>query len=169
MNAHSGSYPEPEAARQEPPRRKGRRFPRYPLVLGFSLLGFSVAAIVFGMKTGIGTMVETFGQPVAIRDIVIVGDHDTPISISDARDKSVIIDYKVEEGGFVRGSLRALTRMRQVAGVSTDQPYRLIRWENGAVTLSDTVTGERLFLNAFGPDNVATYAYLLDARGRTQP
>jgi hypothetical protein len=33
----------------------------------------------------------------------------------------------------------------------------MIRWENGSVSLSDTATGERIYLNAFGPDNAAAY------------
>jgi len=69
----------------------------------------------------------------------------------------------------VRGSLRALTRMRLVAEMPESLPYRLIRWENGSVSLSDTATGERLYLNAFGPDIAAAYAEMLASRGNEKP
>ena len=60
--------------------------------------------------------------------------------------------------------LRAFVRMRQVAKVPLEAPYRLIRWESGQVSLSDTATGERIYLEAFGKDNVAAFAVLLDQR-----
>jgi putative photosynthetic complex assembly protein len=69
----------------------------------------------------------------------------------------------------VRGSLRALSRMRLMAETPEGLPYRLIRWENGSVSLSDTATGERIYLNAFGPDNAAAYAELLASRGNEKP
>jgi putative photosynthetic complex assembly protein len=63
----------------------------------------------------------------------------------------------------------ALTRIRQVAGTPLDQPYRIIKWESGAVSLSDTATGERIYLNAFGPDHAAAYEQLLASRGNEKP
>ncbi len=114
MNALSPHYPEADRGPQSP-SRKARRFPRFPLVLGLGLLGFSIAATLFGMKTGIGTVLNVYGQPQAVRDIVIAGAHDTEITISDARTGEPIITLAPEEGGFVRGSLRALSRMRLMA------------------------------------------------------
>jgi putative photosynthetic complex assembly protein len=59
--------------------------------------------------------------------------------------------------------------MRQVATVPFDTPYRLIKWEAGAVSLSDTGTGERIYLDAFGPDNVAAFEALLgEQEGKSQ-
>ncbi|GAB5462136.1 photosynthetic complex assembly protein PuhC [Hoeflea alexandrii] len=168
MNALSPHYPEADRGPQSP-SRKARRFPRFPLVLGLGLLGFSIAATLFGMKTGIGTVLNVYGQPQAVRDIVIAGAHDTEITISDARTGEPIITLAPEEGGFVRGSLRALSRMRLMAETPEGLPYRLIRWENGSVSLSDTATGERIYLNAFGPDNAAAYAELLASRGNEKP
>lgn len=150
-------------------KRSAGRFPRLPLVLGLGLIGFTFVAIIFGMKTGIGTMVDVYGQPAAIRDIVITGAHDTEITITDAQTGELIRQLAPTEGGFVRGSLRALTRMRFVAELPETLPYRLIEWENGSVSLSDTATGERLYLNAFGPDNAAAYAEMLASRGNEKP
>jgi putative photosynthetic complex assembly protein len=168
MNALNPVIPGTNRGPQSP-RRKASRFPRLPLVLGLGLIGFSIAATIFGMKTGIGTVIDVYGQPQAIRDIVIAGEHDTEITISDARTGETILTLAPEEGGFVRGSLRALSRMRLMAETPEGLPYRLIRWENGSVSLSDTATGERLYLNAFGPDNAAAYAELLASRGNEKP
>ncbi|WP_420408754.1 photosynthetic complex assembly protein PuhC [Hoeflea sp.] len=168
MNALNPNMPQSHG---EPARKQqsGRRFPRLPLALGLGLLGFSVAAIAFGMNTGIGVMRDVTGNPEAIRDITIAGTHDTEITISDARSGETISTLSPDEGGFVRGSLRGLTRLRQVAGTPLDQPYRIIKWENGTVSLSDTATGERIYLNAFGPDHAAAYEQLLASRGNKKP
>jgi putative photosynthetic complex assembly protein len=168
MNALSPNMPRSQgepAGRSHPPRR----FPLTPLALGLGLIGFAIAATAFGMTTGIGVMRNTYGEPQAIRDIRIAGAHDTEITIFDARSGAAITTLAPDQGGFVRGSLRALSRMRLVAGTPQDQAYRLIRWENGSVSLSDTATGERIYLNAFGPDNAAAYEKLLASRGNEKP
>lgn len=168
MNAMTPSMPQSQggpAGKQRP----GSRFPRLPLALGLGLIGFTFCAIIFGMTTGMGVMREVSGQPLAIRDITIAGTHDTEITIYDARSGDVITSLSPTEGGFVRGSLRGLTRIRQVAGTPLDQPYRIIKWESGAVSLSDTATGERIYLNAFGPDHAAAYEQLLASRGNEKP
>ncbi|MEM5471727.1 photosynthetic complex assembly protein PuhC [Hoeflea sp. AS60] len=168
MNALSPNYPDTNRGPQSP-RRKASRFPRMPLVLGLGLIGFSISAVLFGMKTGIGTVINVYGQPEQIRDIRIVGTHDTAITIYDAQTGEAITTLAPEQGGFVRGSLRALSRMRLMDDTPQGLPYRLIKWENGSVSLSDTATGERLYLNAFGPDNAAAYAELLASRGNEKP
>ena len=66
----------------------------------------------------------------------------------------------------VRGSMRALARMRMTAEVGINEPYRVIRWENGSVSLSDTKSGQRIYLNAFGPDQVAAFEKFLGNEGR---
>ena len=168
MNALSPGIPDTNRGPHRP-RKAAHRFPRLPLALGLGLIGFSIAATVFGMQTGMGTVLNVYGRPEAIRDIVITGKHDTEITISDARTGEIITTLAPEEGGFVRGSLRALSRMRLMAETPEGLPYRLIKWENGSVSLSDTATGERIYLNAFGPDNAAAYAQLLASRGNEKP
>ncbi|MBO6757552.1 MAG: phosphonoacetaldehyde hydrolase [Roseibium sp.] len=138
------------------------RFPTLPLYAAFALIGIAVSATVFGTVTGIGTVRDSFGAPVAIRDIQLVGGVGEEVQVIDARTDTVLAVFPVEEGGFVRGSLRALSRIRLQTDVVANAPYRLIRWQNGAVSLSDTVSGERIYLNAFGPDNAAAFAELLD-------
>jgi hypothetical protein len=54
-------------------------------------------------------------RPQAVRDIVIAGAHDTEITIFRRPDGRTIITTCAQEGGFVRGSLSGLSRMRQMA------------------------------------------------------
>ena len=65
--------------------------------------------------------------------------------------------------GFLRGVLRGLAqeRLRQDAGAAT--PFVLTRWSDGRLSLTDPVTGRSVYLEAFGPSNVALFAALLAA------
>lgn len=169
MTMISRSFADSQPATPAPRQRKGggSRFPKLPLIMGFSLVGFAFLVTLLGVTTGIGTDKTDFGRPAAIRDVVFSGSLATALSVIDAGSGEVIATFGEGEGGFVRGSMRALKRIRFVSGAGTDfnAPYRIIRWENGAVSLSDTSTGERMVLNAFGPDNAAAFAQLIDLRG----
>jgi putative photosynthetic complex assembly protein len=64
----------------------------------------------------------------------------------------------------MRGSLRALARERRLDKLHANAPVRLTAWPDGRLTLEDTSDGERIELEAFGPDNEAVYARLLALR-----
>lgn len=152
--------------------RRGRKTNLFPARLLWgtaALLVFTAGTILFGQITGIGTTRTELGQPVAVRDIVILRNPGDEVVVRDARAGYEIARYQTQEGGFVRGSLRAFHRMRQVAQASPEAPYRLIQWQSGQVSLSDTATGERIYLDAFGRDNAAAFAALLtDGEGAGQ-
>lgn len=147
--------------------RKGKRtnpFPTRILIAAVAFLAFASGSVLFGQLTGIGVQKHPMGAPVAIRDITILrGDGDTVV-VSDAASGQRIGTYLQDGGGFVYGSLRALERMRTVDAASMAAPYRLIKWESGAISLSDTTNGQRFYLEAFGKDNAAAFAALLDTR-----
>jgi hypothetical protein len=67
MNALSRGIPENNRTPRAPRTTTGR-FPRLPLALGLGLLAFSIAATAFGMKTGIGTVLNVKSRPQAVRD-----------------------------------------------------------------------------------------------------
>jgi putative photosynthetic complex assembly protein len=84
------------------------------------------------------------------------------LKVLDVGTGQVIAAYPEGEGGFVRGSLRALRYERERRGLAFDgAPYRLVEWRNGRLTLDDPETGYHIELNAFGPNNVAAYRTLL--------
>ena len=134
------------------------RFPRLPLYTAIVMVGFVLALALFGRLTDIGTVRAEFGEPVAIRDFVIHKASGTA-KVVDVRTGELIAEFNNE--GFVFGVIRGMERIRLTREIANDQPYRLIKWQNGWVSLSDTVTGERVYLNAFGPDNVAAFERFL--------
>ena len=157
------------AVASEKPKKERRggvpSFPRFPLYSALALVGFALIATVFGSVTDIGTVRNRLGNPVAIRDVVITRDAAGTVTVTDAMSGDRVAVIASGEGGFVSGALRGLDRMRLVAEVGKDQPYRIIKWENGWVSLSDTGTGQRLYLNAFGPDNAAAFEAFLNNHG----
>lgn len=148
--------------------RTGKETNRFPVTIlagAVALLLFSAGAVMFGQMTGMGVVKAYSGTPLAVRDIVIGRAANDRVVVTDAVTGAEIASYETEKGGFVRGSLRAFERMRQVAGVPVAAPYRIIRWESGRISLSDTATGERIYLEAFGKDNAAAFAALLGKQG----
>lgn len=148
--------------------RKGKTPNHLPKGVFFGLAGLiavTAGAIVFGQVTGLGVVKQELGAPVSIRDLMITRNASGHVVVTDAATREDIALYAPEAGGFVSGSLRAFERMRQVSNVPFDAPYRLIKWESSAVSLSDTGTGERIFLDAFGRDNAAAFEALLGPQG----
>jgi putative photosynthetic complex assembly protein len=158
-------HPRIEEAR---PQRRAS-FPRLPLYSAFALVAFAFVTIIFSQKTGIGSMITDPGQPVDMIDLVISQAEADLVRVSEANTGNILAEYAPAEGGFVRGSLRALARMRMTADVDVNEPYRVIKWSSGAVSLSDTRTGQRIYLNAFGPDQVAAFENFLGSNGRVKP
>ena len=146
----------------------GGSMPRLPLFAAIGLIGFAIAATMFGRATEIGTLRVPTTAPQAIRDLTFVTDSDEVLTVRDARSGDVVAVYQPEEGGFVRGSQRGIGRDRKLLGIAADEPYRLILWDDGRLTISDTKTGQRFPLDAFGPTNSAAFARLLDDRRNTR-
>lgn len=67
------------------------------------------------------------------------------------------------EQGFVRGTLRALNRQRQMRGVGPQAPMTLTAYDNGWLTLADDSTAEKIHLESFGATNRASFERLRDA------
>ncbi len=75
----------------------------------------------------------------------------------------LVLEQVEGEAGFLRGSLRALSRERQRRGLGSGPAFVLTQRADGRLTLSDPATGERIDLESFGPTNAAVYQRLLAA------
>lgn len=85
------------------------------------------------------------------------------IEVIDAKVNAAVAHFSGEHG-FLRGTLRALTRERALRGIGPAQPFELVGHVDGRLTLRDPATGQRIPLQSFGPTNAAVYAGLRDAR-----
>ena len=64
--------------------------------------------------------------------------------------------------GFLRATLRNLATERQNNGVGSEVAFALYRRPDGRLALADPVTERKIVLDAFGRDNVAAFARLLE-------
>ncbi len=72
--------------------------------------------------------------------------------------------------GFIRGVLRGLFRERKLEALGRAGAFRIERAADGRLALEDLATRRRIDLTAFGPDNTAAFARLLEAgRARRAP
>lgn len=104
-------------------------------------------------------------QPAAERLVRFEDGADGSVVIRDAENSSVLARFPVAEGGFVRGSIRALARERRQEGQGREAPFRLAAWSDGQLTLDDAATGRRIDLTAFGATNAGVFSRLLTAQG----
>ena len=142
--------------------RRGNPFPKGPLFGAIGFVAVAVVLIVLGDWTEIGTVRVETGAPVAIRDLRFADRADGTIAVIDNRLDAPIGMIAHGEDHFIRGTMRGLAYARKRQGISQHEPFRLIRWESRQVSLSDTATGQRIYLDAFGPTNVAAFARFLD-------
>ena len=84
---------------------------------------------------------------------------DGSVRVSDATDGHPLADF-VGEQGFLRGSLRAMARLRRVAQAEREAPLLLRALADGRLMLIDPTLGERIDLDSFGPSNKAVFAGL---------
>ena len=63
--------------------------------------------------------------------------------------------------GFIRGMMRGLMRNRQQRGVGAAPPFRLTKWANGQISITDSTSGYVTDLSAFGETNRAAIEALL--------
>lgn len=97
----------------------------------------------------------------AERAIILDGQMNGAARVLDAGG-AVIADLTPQQGGFIAGIHRVLVRERVKRGLSVHLPIRLIRFEDGRLSLRDDHTGWRAELIGFGRDNEAAFARLLN-------
>lgn len=143
-------------------------FPRATLIGAGVLIGVTMLAAYASRFTNVDT--NEFAQVTAemSRDLYFEDQADGSVAIAVISDEPDGIAPKQEmhavepgTGGFIRGVLRGLGRDRKLRGIGPDEPYRLTRWSDGRLSLSDPSTGIRIDLEAFGPTNIEAFARLL--------
>ena len=70
----------------------------------------------------------------------------------------------LDADGFLRSTLRGMTRARRAAGKNVDAAYAIKQTADGRLLLVDTVTDQRVDLWAFGPTNAAAFSRYLQTQ-----
>lgn len=140
-------------------------------LLILSGIGLAIFARVTHADRG-APRLEPVTQAVAMRDLIFRTDPrnaSAEMEVIDATTGQAVRHFGPTEGGFVRGSLRGLARLRTTQGIAPDEPYRLTEWPGGRMTLQDRRTGMIVEVNAFGVSSVEGYRALLPHTNPPEP
>lgn len=133
-----------------------------PILISAGLL---VALTIVGAGWSSYMKGDTLDLPVSTvvtsRDLVFSDRADGAVVVTENGQEVLVIE--AGSGGFVRGTLRALARHRQLGNVGEEEPFRLVHWADGRLSLIDPSTNGRVEINAFGQDQLDAFAQILDA------
>ncbi len=144
------------------------RFPRAPLYAVFGLVFVAVAVVLFARATDIGTTRLQYAAPAETRDLRFEDRSDGSVAVHDATDGSVIDVVAPGTKGFIRTVMRGLAHSRVERGFGPEGSFRLTRWDDGRLSISDPLTGRQVQLVGFGTSNAEVFANLLPS-GRSSP
>lgn len=134
-----------------------------PLLLGGMMIAGTLALV--GPRQDRALITRPNEAPLAERLVRFEDAPDGAVLIRDAASLRLLARFPLAEGGFVRGTLRALARERRQEEQGREAPFRIAAWPDGQLTLDDLATGRRVDLTAFGSTNAGVFARLLTAEG----
>ncbi len=147
--------PAPHSATPAPAAR------RPVLALAVLLVLAGVIALVALQRTAPGT--AAMQDTTAVSQLRVLRFDDAPdgsVAVIDVSTGALVQRFEGEQG-FLRGTLRAMTRERRLHGLGAGQPFELILLRDGRLTLHDPATGMRIALESFGSTNTGVFARLL--------
>lgn len=145
-----------------------RPFPTWTLWAAGSLIGLTLALIVWNNATGADEGPVASVPVIESRDLVFVDQADGSVLVKDNGTDEVIEVVAPGADGFLRASLRSLARLRRVEQAALDLPFELTLYADGQLILVDTATEERVNLRAFGPTNAGAFERLLEHTQQTK-
>ncbi|MCY7305069.1 MAG: photosynthetic complex assembly protein PuhC [Rhodoferax sp.] len=137
-------------------------FPQWVLWCVGSLLAFSLIAVGLVRITGNGPD-QLSAAITAERSLRFEDRPDGGVSVIDGNTGQLLTVMRGEQG-FLRGTVRALARDRRSHQIGAELPFRLIARTDGRLALYDPLTGHRVDLESFGPDNAAVFAQFLTVK-----
>ena len=141
--------------------------PRGGLMAVAGLVLFALAAVTMARFTGTGAVHMKLPAAVESRDLRFEDGDKGAVLVFDARDQKLVDELAPGSNGFIRVVLRGLARERKLGDIGQAPPFRLTRYANGQLTLTDTSSGKQIDLAAFGSANVGAFARLMTAGAKT--
>lgn len=128
-----------------------------------ALVVLTVAAVGYARWTGMPPSSQPPVQAEAQSAMLVITSQGlSAVTVADAATGEVRMVLSGESAGFIAGVQRSYARQRMLAGVPEDAPVRVVRWEDGRMSLIDPVTGWRAEALGFGSANEEAFARLLD-------
>jgi len=128
---------------------------------GWIFVGFLCSVLlVVGFLRGQGVITPQEDAPVSWQLSLRFEDRPNgDVAVLQAQNQMEITRFQGEQG-FVRGTLRTLSRERMRRGIGSGPAFELIGHTDGRLTLLDPATGARIDLESFGPTNMSAFAQL---------
>ena len=146
----------------------GRGLPKGVLFGALGLIGFALAASGAARYTGVGTVKMPPSTAVETLQLRFEDESNGAVAVRDASDSKVIYTVAPETNGFIRATMRGLTRERVRSGIGAEVPFVLTHWSDGTMSLLDPTNDRRVSLEAFGPTNAQAFAQLFADRDQTR-
>ncbi|MEM6543319.1 MAG: photosynthetic complex assembly protein PuhC [Pseudomonadota bacterium] len=121
----------------------------------------ALAATLVARLTGYTTGLPENSQLLESRSLIFDDVSKGVIQVFDANTRELILTAGPGEEVFLRTVMRGLAQRRQLVSSNTGAPFQLARFSDGRLVVHDEISGERIELNAFGPDNAAAFDRLL--------
>lgn len=139
--------------------------PRAFLIGAAAMAVIALTAAFVGRTADVGTFRMADSPVVESRLLTILSPSIGHATVKDAvtGDLLRVTSPGVEEG-FVWGAVNGLSYGRKQVKAPDDAPYELARRADGRLTLTDLVTGQKVFLDSFGYGNAAAFARLLERK-----
>lgn len=134
-------------------------FPHWVLYCAAGIIAFSLISVGLVRITGNGPD-QRAAAPTLKRSLVFQDQKDGGVRVEDGVTGQTLTVLQGEQG-FVRGTLRALTRERYSRGIGSQLPFEVVARMDGRITLMDPSTGHKIDLESFGPTNVAEFSRFL--------
>jgi putative photosynthetic complex assembly protein len=133
--------------------------PKPLLVAILALVVTSLAIVGAAAVTGRAHVgVPKAATILAERSVILQGGGAQAVTVL-AADGSVMMD--LPHGGFITVIQNGLERARTNAGLDQSLPVRIIKYDNGRLTVLDDASGWSAELGAFGSDNRAAFERLM--------
>lgn len=130
-----------------------------------ALVLFVLTSVTAVRLTGVGEVRMKTPAAVESRDLRFEDGKQGAVLVFDAASQQLVDTLAPGSNGFIRVVLRGLARERKLGDVGSQPPFRLTRFVNGQITLTDTSSGKQIDLAAFGSANTEAFARLLKLRG----
>ena len=142
-------------------------FPRKVLVAAAALAAFTIGAAATARLTGLGSSTQSPNTVSEVRELRFEDRDDGAVVVIDASGGDIVQTLPPGADGFVRIVMRTLARERRMHGEGRETPFRLVRRDDGRLSMEDPATGRRIDLSAFGAPNTLAFARLLTSDGET--
>ena len=136
--------------------------PKGALILAGSFALVVIALAAVARISGTGALGEDpHATMIASRALVFTDRADGSVGVYDSQHNVELEALPGGNGGFVRGTLRAMARQRRIANVGPELPFYLVKWSDGRLTLDDSSTRTHLELQAYGSTNELSFEKVL--------